>query len=406
MKRLFTLLTALMLATALCAPVLADDAAVTDPTPNPTPTPTASIDTSNSDGVYVSAYTVTNAAGGEVTTVEVGDRINLVLKVVDHASARYCVKPEEISARINSAVFTYTGTGEIGQLFDSNDDPNATRLQNVRNGSASPEEVAANAQYNYYSYVILFRDVIYNGGGNTYATMVTKQGLIKRTPLSQFRNIRKMGLIAIALNEGDSLVWSHLTKGDDEIIVATHDGAAIRFTEDGARSMGRTGHGVRVIKLREGDYVVGAGVCRPGANVLTISEEGKGRRSRIDDYRITKRGGLGIRNYSNGNVAGIKIVDDTDDLILISQNGILIRIHAADINVQSRYGSGVRVMRLVEDDKVAVVARVDRDNDAETAKIEDTGETDPTPEELAAIEAEELAQEAAEDAAPENDTEE
>ena len=105
-----------------------------------------------------------------------------------------------------------------------------------------------------------------------------------------------MGLIAIALNEGDSLVWSHLTKGDDEIIVATHDGAAIRFTEDGARSMGRTGHGVRVIKLREGDYVVGAGVCRPGANVLTISEEGKGRRSRIDDYRITKRGGLGIRN--------------------------------------------------------------------------------------------------------------
>ena len=241
---------------------------------------------------------------------------------------------------------------------------------------------------------------------NTYATMVTKHGLIKRTPLSQFRNIRKMGLIAIALNEGDSLVWSHLTKGDDEIIVATHDGAAIRFTEDGARSMGRTGHGVRVIKLREGDYVVGAGVCRPGANVLTISEEGKGRRSRIDDYRITKRGGLGIRNYSNGNVAGIKIVDDTDDLILISQNGILIRIHAADINVQSRYGSGVRVMRLVEDDKVAVVARVDRDNDAETAKIEDTGETDPTPEELAAIEAEELAQEAAEDAAPENETEE
>ena len=161
--------------------------------------------------------------------------------------------------------------------------------------------------------------------------------------------------------------------------VATHDGAAIRFTEDGARSMGRTGHGVRVIKLREGRLCRRCRRLPPGANVLTISEEGKGRRSRIDDYRITKRGGLGIRNYSNGNVAGIKIVDDTDDLILISQNGILIRIHAADINVQSRYGSGVRVMRLVEDDKVAVVARVDRDNDAETAKIEDTGETDPTP---------------------------
>ena len=100
------------------------------------PAPTAAIDTTSSDGVYVSAYSVTDTAGGEVTTVQVGDKINIVLKVVDHASARYCVKPEEISARINSAVFTYTGTGEIGQLFDSNDDPNATRLQNVRNGLA------------------------------------------------------------------------------------------------------------------------------------------------------------------------------------------------------------------------------------------------------------------------------
>ena len=232
---------------------------------------------------------------------------------------------------------------------------------------------------------------------NTYLTMVTRQGLIKRTPLSQFRNIRKAGLIALGLNEGDALVWSHLTGGDDEIIVATHDGAAIHFTESGARAMGRTGHGVRVIKLREGDYVIGAGVCRPGATVLTITEDGKGRRSRIDDYRITKRGGLGIRNYAKGGVAGIKIVDETDDLILISANGILIRIHASDINVQSRYGSGVRVMRLGEGDKVAMVARVDRDNDAETAKVEaDAGDdAEPTAEELAAIEAAERADEAA-----------
>lgn len=142
--------------------------------------------------------------------------------------------------------------------------------------------------------------------------------------------------------------------------------------------MGRTGHGVRVIKLRDGDYVVGVGVCRPGATVLTVTEDGKGRRSLIDDYRITKRGGLGIRNYTRGGVAGIKIVDDTDDLILISQDGILIRMHANDINVQSRYGSGVRVMRLIGEDKVAVLARVDRDATAETAKPEDDGETDPT----------------------------
>ena len=183
MKRLFSLLTAFSLAAALCAPVMADDVTTPDVTA-PTPTPTAAIDTTSSDGVYVSAYSVTDTAGGEVTTVQVGDKINIVLKVVDHASARYCVKPEEISARINSAVFTYTGTGEIGQLFDSNDDPNATRLQNVRNGSASPEEIAANAQYNYYSYVILFRDVIYNGGGNTLPINLSYLDTAK--PLQQF----------------------------------------------------------------------------------------------------------------------------------------------------------------------------------------------------------------------------
>ena len=224
---------------------------------------------------------------------------------------------------------------------------------------------------------------------NTYITMVTRKGLIKRTRLKEFRNIRKAGLIAIALNDDDSLVWCHMTGGEDELIVATHDGAALHFTEAGARAMGRSGHGVRVIRLREGDYVVGVGVCRPGATVLTISEDGKGRRSRIDDYRMTNRGGLGIRNYTRGGVAGIKIVDDTDDLIMISQNGILIRMHASDINVQSRYGSGVRVMRLAEGDKVAVVARVDRDASAETSAPIAEGEPDaePTSEEIAAMEA-------------------
>ena len=224
---------------------------------------------------------------------------------------------------------------------------------------------------------------------NTYITMVTRKGLIKRTRLKEFRNIRKAGLIAIALNDDDSLVWCHMTGGEDELIVATHDGAALHFTEAGARAMGRSGHGVRVIKLREGDYVVGVGVCRPGATVLTISEDGKGRRSRIDDYRMTNRGGLGIRNYTRGGVAGIKIVDDTDDLIMISQNGILIRMHASDINVQSRYGSGVRVMRLAEGDTVAVVARVDRDASAETSAPIAEGEPDaePTAEEIAAMEA-------------------
>ena len=238
---------------------------------------------------------------------------------------------------------------------------------------------------------------------HNYITMVTRQGLIKRTPLSQFRNIRKAGLNAIALNEDDSLVWCHITGGSDDLIVATHNGAAIHFTESDARSMGRTGHGVRVIKLRDNDYVVGVGLCRPGATLLTVTEDGKGRRSRVDDYRITKRGGLGIRNYSKGGVAAVKIVDDSDDLILISQNGILIRMHADDINVQSRYGSGVRVMRLGEEDKVAMVARVERDNGAETQKPEEEGEAEPSAEELARIEAEERADEAADSAAPDTE---
>ena len=225
---------------------------------------------------------------------------------------------------------------------------------------------------------------------HSFITMVTRQGLIKRTPLSQFRNIRKAGLIAISLNEGDALTWCHLTGGDDELIVATHDGMAIHFTEADARSMGRTGHGVRAIRLAEGDYVVGVCVCRPGATMLTVTEDGKGRRSRIDDYRITRRGGKGIRNYAKGGVASVKIVNDTDDLILISQEGILIRMHADDINIQSRYGSGVRVMRLAENDKLAMMARVERDNSAETAKPEDTPEDgeELTDEEIARLEAE------------------
>ena len=232
---------------------------------------------------------------------------------------------------------------------------------------------------------------------NTYITMVTRQGLIKRTKLREFRNIRKGGLIATNINEDDALVWCHMTGGDDDLIVATHNGQAIHITESGARSMGRASRGVRVIKLRDGDYVVGVGVCRPGATVLTISEDGKGRRSRIDDYRMTNRGGLGIRNYARGGVAAIKIVDDTDDLILISQNGILIRMHAADIAVQSRYGSGVRVMRLADGDKVAVLARVDRDANAETAApVEDDEPADDlTPEEIAALEAADAAADAA-----------
>lgn len=172
MKRLFSLFTALVLAVALCAPAMADDQ------DNSTPTPASSED------AYVSAYTVTDAAGGEISKIEVGDRINIVLKVVDHASARYNVKAEEISARINSSAFTFTGIGEVGQLFESNDDPDQQRLQRVRSGNPTGTDAADNAQYNYYSYVLLFRDVIYNGGGNTLPINLSYMDTSK--PLQQF----------------------------------------------------------------------------------------------------------------------------------------------------------------------------------------------------------------------------
>lgn len=172
MKRLFSLFTALVLAVALCAPAMADDQDNSNPTP------------ASSEDAYVSAYTVTDAAGGEVNKIEVGDRINIVLKVVDHASARYNVKAEEISARINSSAFTFTGIGEVGQLFASNDDPDQQRLQRVRSGNPTGTDAADNSQYNYYSYVLLFRDVIYNGGGNTLPINLSYMDTSK--PLQQF----------------------------------------------------------------------------------------------------------------------------------------------------------------------------------------------------------------------------
>lgn len=223
-----------------------------------------------------------------------------------------------------------------------------------------------------------------------FITMVTKRGLIKRTALSAYRNIRKSGLIAIALMEGDSLAWARITTGDDELIVATRGGHAIRINENQTRVLSRKSRGVRVIRLKEDDEVVGVATLRDGATLMTVSEAGKGRRSRVEDYRLQKRGGKGILNYRNGKVAAIKVVNDDDDIILISMEGIIIRMHVADINVQSRYGSGVRVMRLSEGDKVVTMARTEHsDDESEVAKPEEEAEEELTPEELAKLEAEE-----------------
>lgn len=201
-----------------------------------------------------------------------------------------------------------------------------------------------------------------------YLVMVTNQGFIKRVELSAFNTIRKGGLIALDLNEGDELSWVRLTDGNSQLLVATKHGKSIRFEETEVRAMGRTARGVHAVKLSEGDSVVGMSILRDGGYVLTVSETGYGRLSEIDDYRLQSRGGLGLINYHTqkyGDVAAIKVVDLDDDIILIADNGTIIRIRANTIRICARPSKGVMVMKLADGAKVVTIARApheDSDN--------------------------------------------
>ncbi|MBP1556513.1 MAG: DNA gyrase subunit A, partial [Oscillospiraceae bacterium] len=218
-----------------------------------------------------------------------------------------------------------------------------------------------------------------------FLCMVTRNGVIKRTELSAFKNIRKSGLIAVNLDENDELAWVRMTDGEDQLIIATEQGRAIRFNETEARGMGRTARGVRAISLSEGDQVIGMARVREGATLLTVSQDGHGRRTEIEDYPIRSRGGKGVLNYyveKNGPVAGIKSVDDTDDAFLISDDGVIIRINVSDVATQSRYGGGVRVMRLAEGSKVVTVARAPAEESDEVAEGEENSEAVENMEEI------------------------
>ncbi|MEG1620996.1 MAG: DNA gyrase subunit A, partial [Oscillospiraceae bacterium] len=192
-----------------------------------------------------------------------------------------------------------------------------------------------------------------------YLVMITRQGIIKRTELSAYSNVRKSGLISINLDEGDELAWVKLTNGKSDVIVATKKGMAIRFDENDARPLGRTARGVKAINLDEDDIVVGMAVPRENATLLTDSESGLGRRTELEEYRPQSRAGKGSINYKiakNGLVAGIAIVEEDDDVIMISDDGIIIRIHSNEIASQSRYGGGVRVMRINGEGRVVTLA--------------------------------------------------
>ena len=238
-----------------------------------------------------------------------------------------------------------------------------------------------------------------------FLIMVTKNGKIKRTPLSAYKNVRKNGLRAVGLDDGDEIAGVRLTDGSAQVIVATRNGYAIRIDETQMRPMSRTAHGVKAIKLRDGDYVVSMARVREGASVLTVTDKGLGRRVKLDDYRIQNRGGYGMLNYKvsddKGYVCGIKIVDEEDDIIMIATDGVIIRIRACDIRIMGRYATGVKLMRVSGEDRVVAFTHAEHDDSAETEKIEQ-----PSEEELEKEMAEAAAEEQNEvviDEAPDDD---
>ncbi len=221
---------------------------------------------------------------------------------------------------------------------------------------------------------------------NGYLFMVTKNGTVKRTEKSAFRNIRAVGLRVLTLDEGDELITVLETDGQANILIATHDGQAICFRESDVRPMGRTAMGVRGIKLRAGDYVIGGALAELGTMLLAITENGYGKRTPIEEYirsggEPQHRGGFGLKGYQitekTGKAAGVKVVQEDDDILIISDDGTIIRMAAADVNVYSRTAQGVRVMRVSEGTKVISLARVPQEEDKNQTEAAPEGEEAP-----------------------------
>ncbi len=209
-----------------------------------------------------------------------------------------------------------------------------------------------------------------------YLFMVTRNGTVKRLPVRTLKNLRNIGIRALRLDEGDQLVCVRETDGTKKILIATHDGMAVCFDENDVRAMGRDAVGVRGIRLREGDYVVGAARMTEGRTVLSITEKGFGKRTPVEEYRITNRGGVGIKNYmiteKTGPIVGVKVVDGSEDLLVVTQAGILIRTHVDAIKQCGRSTQGVIVMRFKEEgDKVISLALADREENAEIVQPEE-----------------------------------
>ena len=209
------------------------------------------------------------------------------------------------------------------------------------------------------------------GDEELYLFMTTRDGTVKRLEVSALKNLRNNGIRALTLDEGDQLISVVETRGHDRVLIATHDGQAVCFDETDVRAMGRVAVGVRGIRLREGDYVIGAARADEGKTVLSITENGYGKRTPIEEYRVTGRGGLGVKNYmvtdKTGDVVGMKVVDGTEDLLLVTAAGILIRTPVDSIRIAGRATQGVIVMRFKkEGDRVISLALADPEEKTET----------------------------------------
>lgn len=210
-----------------------------------------------------------------------------------------------------------------------------------------------------------------------YLVMVTKHGIIKRIALNAYNTARKGGLIALELNDGDELAWVRMTDGNNQIIIATHDGMSIRFNETDVRAMGRQARGVKAMNLKDGDTIVGMSVIDEDRLILTVSETGYGRLSNPDNYRVQSRGGKGLTNYHTekyGKVAGISVIKPDEDIILISEEGVIIRINAADVRICARPSKGVTLMRINDGNKVVSFTHLPHDDEEKTEAPVDNSE--------------------------------
>ena len=230
-----------------------------------------------------------------------------------------------------------------------------------------------------------------------YLVLVTKKGVIKRTPMEEFDSVRKSGIIAVDLDEGDELSWVRVTDGKSNLLVATKKGMCIAFDENDARAMGRTARGVRAIEMREDDEVVAMTVLEADRKVLTVSETGFGRLSPVEDYRTQTRGGKGLKNYDvekYGDVAAVCMVDENeDDVILISSDGIIIRIRANEVRECARPSKGVKLMRVQDEDKVITVSHVPHEDEEEDSAEDFVGNAEESEEDEVLPEASEDSEE-------------